>query len=152
VPELEKDSVCREIRRQLLEQVELCRTEMNRAQESANAEEKSSAGDKYETGRAMSQQQRDFFARQLENALAELQFFDIISSQSASGIVKPGSLISTNNLLIFIGKGFGMRSISNGKNLVGVSSESPLGKSLLGKKKGDEFSLAGKMNLIDLVL
>jgi hypothetical protein len=39
---------------------------MDAAQQSANQEEKSSAGDKYETGRAMAQLERDKAATQVE--------------------------------------------------------------------------------------
>jgi len=60
---MDKAEILAFIRGRLQEQAELCLREMDLAQESANSEEKSSAGDKYETGRAMSQQQRDFFAR-----------------------------------------------------------------------------------------
>ena len=42
---------------------------MDGAQQSANQEEKSSAGDKYETGRAMAQIARDQAAQQLDEAL-----------------------------------------------------------------------------------
>ena len=42
---------------------------MANAQESANAEEKSSAGDKYETGRAMMQIERDKAAQQLNESM-----------------------------------------------------------------------------------
>ena len=43
----------------------LAKQTMEMAQESANEENKSSVGDKYETGRAMAQQERDKAAVQL---------------------------------------------------------------------------------------
>src|ERR1700736_1647953 len=45
---------------------------MEQAQEAANSEEKSSAGDKYETGRAMGHLQKDMHARQLAESVKEL--------------------------------------------------------------------------------
>src|SRR6478609_11532726 len=50
------------------------------AQESANAEEKSSAGDKYETGRAMMQIERDKAAQQLHEAIKRQQGLDQINN------------------------------------------------------------------------
>ena len=52
---------------------------MQNAQEAANSEEKSSAGDKYETGRAMNHLEKDMHARQLaanKNELAALLAVD----------------------------------------------------------------------------
>lgn len=118
---------------------------MNLAQESANSEEKSSAGDKYETGRAMSQQQRDFFARRLEASLHHLAMFEAAVSQSPSGFIQAGSLVNAGDLIFFIGSGLGLISLSGSEKLICTTSDSPLGKNLIGKKAGDEFLFSGKM-------
>lgn len=50
----------------------VARQAMDNAQASANSEEKSSAGDKYETGRAISHLEKDMYARQLMANAQEL--------------------------------------------------------------------------------
>ncbi len=46
---------------------------MDRAQEAANSEGKSPAGDKYETGRAMGQLQKEMHGRQLAEYAKEVK-------------------------------------------------------------------------------
>lgn len=53
---------------------------MTRAQEAANSEEKSSAGDKYETGRAMGHLQKDMHARAMAQSVKELAALNAIPS------------------------------------------------------------------------
>lgn len=108
---------------------------MKRAQEAANSEEKSSAGDKYETGRAMSQLERDMNARQLAQAkqeLAQLAKLDL----SLKTTVMPGSALKTSEGWYFIALGLGKMEFE-GENCIMVAPASPLGKILLGKKPGD---------------
>ena len=140
---MEKLALLALIREKLVQQAETCRKEMKLAQDSANSEEKSSAGDKYETGRAMSQQQRDFFAKRLDAAALELAVFDALSNLSPTGKIQAGSLIKAGNQYFFVGSGIGLLSLPSGEKLICTSTDSPLGKSLMGKKPGDEFSFAG---------
>jgi len=57
----------------LIEQrIATAREAIDQAQQAANQEEKSSAGDKYETGRAMGHLQKDMYARQLSENRKEL--------------------------------------------------------------------------------
>ena len=54
------------------QQITLARTMIGNAREAANSEEKSSAGDKYETSRAMSHLEKDMHSRQLAEIIREL--------------------------------------------------------------------------------
>jgi len=142
---MDKAAVTAFIRQRLLEQTETCRREMNLAQESANAEEKSSAGDKYETGRAMSQQQRDFFAVRLEEALLHLAMFDASVGREKSGTIQAGSLIKAGEQLFFVGSGLGLISLPEGEKLICTTADSPLGRNLIGRKPGDDVLFSGKV-------
>jgi hypothetical protein len=146
---MEKSALLALIREKLAQQADTCRKEMQLAQESANSEEKSSAGDKYETGRAMSQQQRDFFAKRLDAAVQEMAVFDALSKLAATGKIQAGSLLKAGNQYFFVGSGIGLLSLPSGEKLICTSTDSPLGKSLLGKKPGDEFSFTGSFIRIE---
>ena len=65
--DLEKIAFKEKLRSQCIalieERMQLAAEAMQQAQDAANAEEKSSAGDKYETGRAMNHIQKDLHAR-----------------------------------------------------------------------------------------
>lgn len=111
------------------------------AQRSANEEEKSSAGDKYETGRAMMQIERDKSAQQLNEAQKLKQILDQIDVERIPDAAGLGSVVLTRNLSIFIAIGIG-KAVLNGKEHLIVAPQSPLGKNLINKKVGGEFVLA----------
>lgn len=108
---------------------------MKRAQEAANSEEKSSAGDKYETARAMGQLERDMHARQLDQALKDLQLLDKINPSPAPNI-QSGSLVVCKEGLYFLSLGLGKLEFGNEKCVM-ISAASPLGKVFIGKNAGD---------------
>ncbi|MEZ0538354.1 3-oxoacyl-ACP synthase [Fibrella arboris] len=108
---------------------------MRAAQESANSESKSSAGDKYETGRAMAQLERDRHAQLLADAqrmLQELQHIDL----APPTVVRAGSLVKTTRGTFFISISAGRISV-DGNDYMAVSAASPIGTALRGKRIGD---------------
>lgn len=134
----------------LIERMENANIAMQAAQEAANGEEKSSAGDKYETSRAMGHRDRDMYARQLVEAKNELQKLEKIKLET-SEIIKSGSLIETEDTLYFIAAGIGKLEILDNMIVV-ISKESPLAKSMLGKKLNDEIDFNGKkLKIVSLV-
>lgn len=105
------------------------------AQESANSESKSSAGDKYETGRAMAQLERDRHAQLLAEAqrmLQDLQHIDL----TPSAVIRTGSLVKTSRGTFFISISAG-RIPLDGTDYMAVSAASPIGTALRGKGAGD---------------
>ena len=118
------------------QRIDTARRAMEAAQESANAEEKSSAGDKYETGRAMAQNERDRHAqllteaRRLESELAQLNVEKIVET------VQPGSLVVTDRGRFFISISAG-KLVLDGTDYFAVSPASPIAALLLGRKAGD---------------
>ena len=110
-------------------------------QEARNNETKSSAGDKYETGRAVMQAELDKQVLILQNLLQQKD--DILKVQ----ITKPsekivfGSWVETNqgNYLISLGIG----RVKDKEAFV-ISLASPLGKALKGLKLGDKIIFQNK--------
>src|SRR5258708_32444545 len=96
---------------------------MDNAQESANQEEKSSVGDKYETGRAMAQIARDQAAQQLDEELKLKNTLDQINLNS-SAKVGLGSLVITNKTNFYISISAG-KLIVNGDEFMAISVQSP---------------------------
>lgn len=105
----------------------------------SNNETKSSMGDKYETTREMVQQEINNLQIQLnENIKARnsLQFINTNLHQK----VGLGSLVETEKGFFFIAVSLG-EVILDEKKIFVISTESPLGKVLSGKKKGEEIFL-----------
>ncbi len=149
---MDKPAIIQFIRARLKALAETCKAEMQQAQADANSEEKSSAGDKYETARAMGQNQRDLFARRLDAALLELAVFDALSNLAPSDRIQAGNLVKAGNHYFFVGSGLGPLSLPSVEKLICTSTDSPLGKILIGKKPGDEFQFARQILFIEKVL
>jgi transcription elongation GreA/GreB family factor len=109
---------------------------MDAAQESANQEEKSSAGDKYETGRAMAQLERDKAAMQVEENKKMLEALNKIEDTVSTPRVTIGSVVVTdcNKFYVSIPAG---RITAGPESYVAISTQSPIGKLLLNKGVGD---------------
>lgn len=133
----------------LEERIRVAEKAMKSAQESANNEEKSSAGDKYETARAMSQLERDMNARQLTMARKELETLKSVKTDSRE-IVGPGALVFTETQIYFFSVGLGTVE-SAGKKVHLISGQSPIGKALEGLKEGSSFSFNGNSQQVLLI-
>lgn len=112
------------------------------AQESANNESKSSAGDKHETGRAMAQLEAEKATAQLNENMELKAALQRIDSTHQSETVIMGSLVvsKTARFLMAVSAG---KLMLDGTVYFAISPESPIGKLLLGKKKGDSVSFNG---------
>ena len=133
-----KQQLLAECKRYVASRIDNANQSMINAQEAANEEGKSSVGDKYETGRAMMQIERDKAAQQLDEAFKLKNIIDHISIEADGGKVIPGSLVITNSKKIFISIGIGRVTIQGEEFLV-VAPASPLGKLLMGLKVNDEI-------------
>lgn len=112
---------------------------MQNAQDAANCEEKSSAGDKYETGRAMSHLEKDMHARQLAANKNELAALLAVDNTTAYAFVTTGSIVCCDNFNFFIAAGLGKIAFKN-ETVYLLSPNAPVAKSLLNKVAGNTFS------------
>ncbi len=120
------------------------------AQQAANNDTKSSAGDKYETGREMAQQETNRNLAQLNEANKLMVALNQVSFKGTSAIADTGSLVTTNNGDFYIAISAG-NLLLDGKNYFAVSPASPIGFKLKGKGEGEEFILNSKSYLIKSV-
>ncbi len=120
------------------------RAGMAAAQESSNSETKSSAGDKYETGRAMAQQERDRHAAQLHEAQLLLADLQRINPSLPADTVRPGALVDTSRGLFYVSIGAGRLVTDGVGEFVAVSAAAPLLRALAGCRAGDEVLFQGQ--------
>jgi len=111
-------------------------------QESLKSETKSSAGDKHETGRAMLQLEREKAGNQLADIQKQQELFSRVTIDTFSDIARLGSIIITDNGAYFLAISVGAITI-DAKTYYAISPSSPIGKILLGKKNGEEFTFNG---------
>jgi len=100
------------------------------------SETKSSAGDKHETGRAMLQLEMEKASQQFSSISSMQEVLKKIQVSKKNDIGKIGSLIYTNFGNYFLAISIGEVEIDNNMFYV-ISPSSPIGKLLLGKKKGE---------------
>ncbi|NOR28878.1 MAG: 3-oxoacyl-ACP synthase [Lutibacter sp.] len=99
------------------------------------SETKSSAGDKHETGRAMLQLEMEKASQQLASIIEMKEVLAKIETQKTSKIICLGSLIKTTKVNYYLAISVGEITI-NSVNFYAVSTNSPIGKQLLGKSIG----------------
>ncbi len=121
------------------------------AQSSANEETKSSAGDKYETGRAMAQLEIEKNTVQLAEAQKLKQILLQLDPAKPSETIHAGSLVITNQGKFYISIPAGQFTLG-GEIYFAVSSSSPIAKILLGLKAGDQIDFNKKTFVIQSLL
>ena len=129
------------------QRIETSKQAMRHAQDSANMEEKSSAGDKYETGRAMAQIERDKAAQQLDEALKLKSILNQIKPNVKNDKVIQGSLVITKDNLFYLAISIG-KIIIDGLDFLIIAPTSPIGQILLHSKVGDQFTFNKKVHII----
>lgn len=123
---------------------------INDAQEGANSQTKSSAGDKHETGRAMAQLETEKNAQQLMEAKKLRAVLSQIDPKKLTETIELGSLVETSNGWFYIAISAG-KLVHEGTMVFAVSPTSPIGRELLGKKKGDQLKFNGRPIAIKIV-
>ncbi|MGW8122406.1 3-oxoacyl-ACP synthase [Roseivirga echinicomitans] len=123
---------------------------MRNAQASANEETKSSAGDKYETGRAMMHLEKEKLATQLSEVSKMKMGLDQINPEKNQLLAELGSVVITSNAKYFLSVSLGQIKVED-EVYFAISPASPIGRAMFGKKKGDSFDFGGKqINLLDV--
>ncbi|MGZ3833883.1 MAG: 3-oxoacyl-ACP synthase [Mucilaginibacter sp.] len=131
--------------------IDTARQAIEATQQAANEETKSSAGDKYETGRAMMQQESDRNKAQLTEANKLMIALNHVPLNSISKTAETGSLIVTDNGRFYMAISAGTLVVNN-ESYFAVSPASPIGLKLKGQKAGDEFELNGKYYRIEAII
>lgn len=125
------------------ERIETATEAIKVARDSSTDDTKSSAGDKYETGRAMMQQDIDRQTLQLGEAQKLRTFLERMEPENSSDTVQTGSLAYTNHGIFYMAISIGQVDLEGEKYFV-ISSASPIGAQLIKQKAGAKFSFNGK--------
>jgi len=125
------------------QRIDAAQQAMQAAQESANNETKSSAGDKYETGRAMAQEERNRNAVQLQEALKLQAELARIDPEISSDTVRPGALARTSLGRFYLSISAGKLVVA-GQEYFAISPAAPIAVALNGKRAGEAVLFNGK--------
>ena len=113
------------------------------ANEAANEDTKSSAGDKFETSREMMSLEINKNTAQLGLATEMLRHLRQIDPEATRNKVAFGSLVATNEGLYFFSVSLGKIKVED-KVCFALSLASPIGQALADKKAGDKVSFMNR--------
>lgn len=121
------------------------------AQQASKDDTKSSAGDKYETGREMAQQETDRHMAQLTEANKLKIALNQINPDIINDKAEPGSIVVTNLAKFYVAISAGA-IITGEDTYMAISPLSPIGLKMKGLKVNDEFNLNEKVYIIESIL
>ncbi|MBD0402176.1 3-oxoacyl-ACP synthase [Flammeovirga sp. EKP202] len=123
---------------------------MESAQQSANAETRSTAGDKHDTARAMMHLEKEKMGTQLSQNLQLLKVIEEIND-TKSDTIKPGSFIKTDKGLYYLLISIGQVKFEK-DNVFVISAQSPIGKIFIGKSTNEKVKFNGnEMTILEYI-
>ncbi len=147
----QKQQIIKQLQEMLDSKIETAIMAIALAKESRDNDTKSSAGDKYETGRAMMQLEMDKNEAQKSKILNLKRELSLINIQKNFSKVEFGSLVVSNQGNYFISIGIGKIEVNN-EIFYAISFASPIGKLLQNKIVGDKFQFRGEKFIIENIL
>jgi hypothetical protein len=122
--------------------VDTAKAAMLDAQETAN-DQPVSMGDKYESFREMMQIDRDMYAQRYDEGLQLLNTLKKIDPDKTNPIPALGTIVKTDSSVFFVSASLGQVTL-DGETYLAISMQSPIFKTMAGKKAGEEFSFRDK--------
>lgn len=119
--------------------------------EGLQSETKSTAGDKYETGRAMVHMEQENLNLQLNTLHAQKAALEHLDANHYTGRIMTGSLVRTSKGYLFPGVALG-KLIVDGVPVFALSPTAPLGLQLMGLAVGDEARIHKEVYIIEEIL
>ena len=110
-------------------------------------ETKSSAGDKYETTRAMINLEKEKIEENLLGLMKKRLMISAIDPSKVTTKIKNGSLVTTEAGVFFISTSLGKLEI-DGNPIFVISPVSPIAQVMLDLTSGDSFEFNGKKNSV----
>ena len=130
-----KQKVSQHYRQLLDDKIASLQKVLDDLKESGANETKSTAGDKHETALAMLQIEQANKRAQMQELLEQKAALNKIDPTIITVQVTNGTLIKTNKGYLFMSAALG-KAVVEGTTVITLSAQSPLGKILMGLKKG----------------
>jgi hypothetical protein len=135
-----KDKLYQQCMEFIMQRINTAEIALKQSQEASNDDTKSSAGDKFETTREMVSQDIARTKNLLFDGQQNLQLLISLESVPSPGdTVRNGSLVYTSKGIFYISISAGQIKVED-QLVFAISSASPIGKLMIGKKRGESFS------------
>ena len=133
------------------QRMDTARAAMDEAADAAAQETKSSVGDKYETGRAMMQNEKEKNKVQLLKAMQLKNELAAILPEKTCKVIEPGSLVLTNHGTFYFAIGLGKVTLEDQAYFI-VSLGAPIGQAMREKQAGDQITFQNRQYLIQAIV
>ncbi|MGB0177085.1 MAG: hypothetical protein ACPF9D_07960 [Owenweeksia sp.] len=146
-----KEKVIRELRDRLLAREKELEKALAELSEALLSDTKSTAGDKHETGRAMTHLEQEKLGTRLQQTRQQLQIMSRIDFSFESDTIRMGSFIKTDKGYYLLAIAFGALEVMDHTYFV-LSPASPMGQLLLGSKAGKLLKYGTKELKVESVI
>ena len=119
--------------------------------EGAQNDAKGSAGDKHETALSMMHLEQEKLNSKLKEVLDQKAIIDRMDPNLVTTKVTLGSLVAVNGMWLFIAAALPKITL-DGKTIIAVSPQAPLGSALMGQEVGFTTTVNGSMFTIHQIL
>lgn len=133
-----RQELLQDIEEHLNSRHQLITREIASLEESAEGEQKSSAGDKHETSREMMRQELDILLRNRHEIEMELLELSFLKSFKQGDCIRHGTFLESESACYLIARVTGKFEV-NKKQVIPVSPDSPFAQEILGLKLKDRF-------------
>jgi transcription elongation GreA/GreB family factor len=130
------------------EKISTIQSSLDDIRTSIGNETKSTAGDKYETARAMLDIERENILGQMRVLREQKAALELLNNESSHGKAAAGSLVKTDKGYFYLSVALSRLIIDN-VLVFALSAESPLGRKLLGVSIGDMVDFNSSSYIIE---
>ena len=116
----------------------------------AQNDAKGSAGDKHETALSMMHLEQEKLNYKIREFLELKSVLDKIDANQKTSVVALGSIVKTNGMYLFLSAALPKITVE-GKTIIALSQQSPLGTKLIGNSVGFEFEINNSKFIIESV-
>ncbi len=146
-----KEKLLSHITSTLQQKLELLQRDLEDLRLELSDNTKSTAGDKHETSRAMTQLEMEKLGKQHQETQKMCLLLARLMNSEPSEIIKMGSLVRTDSFHFLLGLPLGKIDY-NSETFLCISIQSPVGQLLLNKRKNDSIQLPNGIVTIKEVL
>lgn len=146
-----KDQIKIRYQRLVQDRIDVFRDMIAQLTEGAQNDAKGSAGDKHETALSMMHLEQEKLNRKLKEVLDQKAIIDRLDPDEVSKKVALGSLVEVNNMWLFMAAAL-PKIIIDGKTILALSPQAPLGNALIGQEVGYKTVVNGTLFTIHKIL
>lgn len=137
-----KQNILAYYKQQVQDKLDAFRDMVAELTEGAANDAKGSAGDKHETALSMMHLEQEKLNHKIAEFLEQQAVLERINPDAASDKVALGSLVVANGIYLFVSTAL-PKIMVEGKSILALSPQSPLGAMMMGKQVGDTFEVNG---------